>query len=1126
MKIHRRSLLSLLVLIFIVACGTQEEKKDETEKQITKAESNNPVFSKVPVEKTGIQFANVLREDHQLNVLSYEYFHNGGGVAVGDINNDGLPDIYFTANMAPNALYLNKGDFQFNEIARTAGVGGKRGWTTGVSMADVNGDGWLDIYVCRSGNLEPEGRANLLFINNKDLTFSEQSKEYGLNDMGYSTQASFFDYDKDGDLDMYLLNHPIVSPRGVKFDEQVDKRDLYKGDKLYRNDNNHFVEVGEEAGINSNPIGYGLGVATTDLNNDGWPDLYVCNDYLEHDYLYFNNGDGTFREELHNAVKHTSNFSMGVDAADFNNDGWSDIMVADMAAEDNFRSKTNMSGMDIDLFWDAVDRGYHYQYMFNSLQMNNGNQTFSEIGQHTGLAKTDWSWAPLWADFDNDGLKDLFVSNGLRKEARNNDFVKLKKEKLKEMSTYPPNQRLSFLKEILDAMPSQKLKNYIFKNQGDLTFDKTDKNWQLDDPAFSNGAAYADFDLDGDLDLVINNVDDLAFVYRNNTREQGTGHYIRLQLKGNAANPYGIGSKVEVTTSDGKQYYENYTTRGYQSSVEPVIHVGLGNESLVKSIAVHWPDGNYQKLENVKADQQLAIEYSPEGKSSFSNQKADLFEDITKKVGLDYQHQENEYDDFEKELLLPHRMSQFGPAVAVGDVNNDGLEDVYLGGAKGYSGSLYTQNNTGTFTKTSNSTWGDDKNSEDLGAVFFDVDGDQDQDLYVVSGGNEYDENDPALQDRLYLNQGNGQFKKASNALPNMPTSGSVVVPGDIDGDGDLDLFVGGRVIPGKYPFAPRSYVLLNEEGKFKDATNEIAPELMKPGLVTDARWTDYNGDGALDLFVVGEWMPLMILENKEGKLANVASQNGLNDTEGWWFSVAETDIDQDGDPDYIVGNLGQNYKYHASKEAPFDIYCHDFDENGSLDIVLGYRSGGSIFPVRGRECSSDQMPFVKEEFPDYESFGNASLIDIYNDHNLADALHYQAKTFASSIIRNLGNGQFSIEELPSEAQLSPVNGIVPTDVDQDGSTDLILAGNLYTSEVETPRADAGMGLVLMGNGEKETEFQAKRGMSTNFWADGDVKQLRSIKLADGSQGVLVVRNNDSVMLYKLAQDKSLSLVD
>jgi len=1099
----RHSILPLFaVVLLLVGCNEKATKEE-----VTVQEPTGPLFTLLTPQATNVSFENRLTDDPVRNVLVYEYFHNGSGVAVGDVNNDGLQDIYFTANMAPNALYINQGDLKFTETAREAGVGGKRGWTTGVTMADVNADGHLDIYVCRSGNLPEDHRANLLFINDGTGKFTEQGESFGLNDKSYSTQASFFDYDKDGDLDMYLVNHSIQRNQGVDFYEMVKARDPFAGDKLYRNDNGHFTDVSAAAGIIGNSIGYGLGIAVSDLNGDDWPDIYVCNDYLEHDYLYYNNGDGTFTESLAGATKHSSNFSMGTDIADFNNDGMADIMVVDMAAEDNFRSKTNMSGMSQERFWRAVDNGFHYQYMINTLQMNNGNGTFSEVSQLAGMSNTDWSWAPLWADFDNDGYKDLLVTNGLRKEARNNDFIKLKKKKLAEMEQNP-ELRNKYLQEILSMMPSEKISNYIYKNEGNMTFTSMQEEWGLSEKTFSNGAAYADLDNDGDLDLVICNIDSNAFIYRNNAVDFKAGNYLDLQLKGTAGNPMAIGTKLKITANGQDQYQELYLTRGYQSSVENRVHFGLNDAATVDRLEITWPDGQTQTLENLVANQLLTVEYAPTSAVATPGSSSTLFGDYSAQLALNISHQENEFDDFEKEILLPHKMSAFGPGLAVADANNDGLDDFYLGGAKGFSGQLMVQKAAGGFEKL-RGPWEKDQNSEDLGAAFFDADGDGDHDLYVVSGGNEFSKTDPALQDRLYINDGSGQFTKSTTALPEMLTSGGCVSPGDYDGDGDLDLFVGGRVIPGEYPFAPQSYLLENEGGKFTDVTEANAPELANAGLITSAIWTDHNGDGSLDLLVAGEWTPLMVFSNNQGQFA----LQSLENTEGWWFGLTAGDFDGDGDQDYIAGNLGLNYKYQASLEEPFSIYCDDFDKNGTYDIVLGYYNNGECYPVRGRQCTSEQMPFITEKFPDYESFASSNLLDIYEE-NLDAALHYKAKIFASVFIRNNGNGDFDIEPLPSEAQVSSINSLVPADYNGDGHLDVLVAGNLYVSEVETPRNDASIGLLLQGDGTGQ--FTPVPHHQSGFMADGDVRALAPIKVADGKTGVLIARNNDKVGLMVL----------
>ncbi|WP_051957512.1 VCBS repeat-containing protein [Altibacter lentus] len=1070
----------------------------------------------VPPEQSGVTFVNTVPETPEMNILTYQYLHNGAGVAIGDINNDGLPDIFFTANYGPNFLYLNKGDLKFEEIGKSAGVGGKVGWSTGCTMVDINNDGFLDIYVSRSGNLGPEQRRNLLFVNNGDLTFTESAATYGLDDPGYSTQATFFDYDKDGDLDMFMLNHPISPALDIDFDALATERNNASGDRLYKNNNGRFEDVSETAGIISNSIGYGLSASVGDLNNDGWPDLYVCNDYLERDYLYFNNQDGTFSENLKNATRHISNFSMGSDIADFNDDGFLDIMVVDMVAEDNYRIKTNMSGMNPEKFYRAVNNGFHYQYMTNTLQMNNGNGTFSDVAKMSGVSNTDWSWAPLWADFDNDGKKDLFVTNGLRKEARNNDFVKKKTQLLKAIEEQPEKQ-LEFIKKILDEMPQTKVKNYMFKNEGDLSFKNKTDDWGFSEPSFSNGAAYADLDNDGDLDLVISNIDHTAFLYENNSEKLKEHHFLKIKLKGPKGNPSGLGTRITIKANDTYQMKEHYLSKGYQSSMEDKIHFGVGSSKVIDSIWIQWPDETVQLLTNIDANKEVDVAYKIGETAVIPNlkkgKKTVVIEEVTSNIDLAFRHVENEYDDFKKETLLPHKMSTLGPASAVNDVNGDGLDDLFVGGANGYAGVLFIQETNGSFKKHQESIWNTDAAYEDIAAVFFDADTDGDQDLYVVSGGNEFDPDSAKLQDRLYINDGKGNFQKSKQALPTMKTSGGCVTVADYDNDGDLDLFVGGRVVPGMYPKAPKSYLLENNNGVFTDVTEKIAPDLVHAGLVTRALWTDFDNDGKKDLIVTGEWMPITVFKNNGQKFNNVTEKLGLQDTNGWWYSIASGDFDNDGDEDYIVGNLGQNYKYQANSETSFDIYYDDFDANGTGDIVLSYTENGKDVPLRGRECSSQQMPFIKEKFGTYDEFGKASLNDIFGEQKLKNALHLTSKSFASIYLENTGDSQWLIRPLPRMAQLSSLNGIRTSDFNNDGFLDAIVAGNLYASEVETPRNDAGNGLILLGDGKGS--FKAEPCMNTGFFAPNDVKELQFINIK-GKPHIIAVNNNDLLQFFQL----------
>ncbi|MCH8903830.1 MAG: VCBS repeat-containing protein [Bacteroidetes bacterium] len=1031
----------IVVMALIVSCNSQSENSE------MESASGFQLFTLLAAEETNIYFANNIIEDEHQNFRDFDYMYNGSGVAIGDINNDGLMDIYFTGNSVDNKLFLNEGNMVFNEITQSAGVTARNSWCTGVTMVDINDDGWLDIYVCRSysdGNAD--ARRNLLYINNGNNTFTESAKAYGIDDLNYSSQATFFDYDRDGDLDMFLGNHPRDLIDNVQ--DRLYHRNypiMTESDKLFRNNGDEtFTDVTVESGILN--YGFALGIMAGDMNNDGWTDIYVANDYEEADMLYINNQDGTFTNTINKAVKHISNFAMGADLADYNNDGLLDIVVLDMMAEDNYRQKTNMSAMAPSKFWDMVDNGFHHQYMRNSLQLNNGNGSFSEIGQLAGINYTDWSWAALFADFNNDGFKDLIVTNGYRRDSRNNDFRAMYKEMIKE---HDNKIEAIDIAQYLELMPVNKISNYYYENTGDLTFINKTREYGFDRPSFSNGASYADLDNDGDLDLVINNLVDDAFIYRNNLDQQDQNNYLRIKLNGKPGNSLGLGATVTLFNGDDIQYQEMTSTRGYLSSVENILHFGLANSTMVDKIEIKWLSGTQQVVQNIASNQ--TIEFDEEKAGIIDQVSVDpintLFTDVSNRIIIDFTHQENEYDDYIKESLLPHKMSQFGPNIATGDVNNDGKIDFYIGGASGQAGVLFIQKSNLSFEAAPVQPWHTDKKQEDIGAVFFDSDGDNDLDLYVVSGGNEFDPDSKDLQDRLYLNDGEGNFTKSVDVLPAMRSSGSCVVPGDYDKDGDIDLFVGGRLIPGNYAFPARSYILNNNGGRFTDVTESMAPGLVEAGMVTSALWTDFDKDGAMDLFVVGEWMPLSLYHNENGNLVNSTEKYNLQNTTGWWNRIVQADIDGDGDQDYIVGNLGLNYKYKASVEEPLHVYCSDFDRNGTMDIVLGYYNQGECYPVRGRECTSQQIPFIKEKFENYESFGLATLYEVYGD-DLNTALHQEAKLFESCYLENKGEDGFAVIPLPTRAQFSTVFGIIPEDFDKDGHMDLIIAGNLYVSEV------------------------------------------------------------------------------
>ncbi len=1116
-------ILACLALLNFFACQkdtSQTEKENQTE--VPK------IFERLTSKNSGITFSNNLKEDSIINYFTYPYIYMGGGVAVGDVNNDGLADIYFTGNMVKNGLFLNKGNLKFEDITASAGVGSDDRWVTGVTMADVNADGLLDIYVSVSGKFATT--KNQLFINkgndeNGTPSFSEEAETRGVADEGRTTQGTFFDYDKDGDLDLYVANYPFTGFKTPNYVYQIalQKKEYSKSDKLYRNNGSGvFEDVTQEAGITN--FGLSLSATVADFNEDGWEDIYVSNDFASPDFFYFNNGDGTFSEKLKETTQHTAFFGMGSDVGDLNNDGLPDLLQVDMTPADNRRNKANMASMNIAGFWEVVNRGMGFQYMQNTLQLNNGIGKdglphFSDISRMTGMSSTDWSWAGLFADLDNDGWQDIFISNGTRRDINNKDYFNDI-----DNANYQEKQKQDNLSMTLN-MPSERVDNYVFKNKGDLSFQMTTKDWGLSFPGYSNGAAYADLDNDGDLEIIVNNIDDEASIFENKTADLKLGNHLRIKLKGPAGNLLGCGTKILLKDKNGLQFRQQTITRGFQSSIDPVIHFGLGKISEIDELIIRWTDGKEQILTKVATNQTLEINHknATQGASIFKTTETQkqLFTDISAKAGIDFKHTENEYNDYKNEILLPHTYSKNGPGLAVGDVNGDGLDDFYVGGAIGNVGALFLQKENSTFEKTDAKQWGKDSNKEDVGASFFDADGDGDLDLYIVSGGNEFKKGSANLQDRLYLNDGKGNFSKTENALPKIGESGSRVRAADYDSDGDLDLFVGGRIVPQSYPLPAKSFILRNDGTKngilkFTDVTEEIAPDLLEAGLVTDAVWVDFNNDKKLDLVITGEWMPITFFENTGDEFENVTKDFGLEKTTGWWYSIAAEDFDKDGDQDLVVGNLGLNYKYQASPNESFDVYANDYDKNGKLDIVLGYYDEGVQYPVRGRQCSAEQIPAIKYKYKDYNSFADASLNDIYTQEDLKAGLHYKAWSFASIYLENLGTEDFKIHRLPNEVQISSINGIVVDDFDDDGHLDLAIAGNLFGSEVETTRNDASYGSILTGDGKGE--FAPLPYSKSGLFLGGDVKDFTKIKTSKGV-GLLVGNNSAPVQLI-LKADK------
>lgn len=1098
--------------LLLICCNT-------TTKEI---EVNEKLFTLLKSDETGIDFNNRIKDDKVKNIFAYANFYGGAGVGVGDFNNDGLQDIFFAGNMVPDKLYINQGNLSFIDKTEEAGIISFDGWSTGVTVADINNDGHLDIYVSRELYDEnPEWRRNLLYVNKGDGTFVEKAEAYQIANTERTRHATFLDYDKDGLLDLFLLTQP-PNPGSLSQYHNADNLLIPEyALKLYKNNGDTFKDVSKMAGVDR--TGFPNAVSASDINNDGWTDLYVANDFYAPDFLFLNNQDGTFSSIEKSALKQTSYYSMGVDVADFNNDQNLDIFVLDMVSEDNFRLKSNMSGMNIGSFWKVVEDGGGFQYMYNTLQLNNGNETFSNIAQFSGMAATDWSWSNLIADFDNDGFKDTYVTNGLLRDIRNTDADKnvanyINTTRANWLQKNPNAQNIKSIWDVVDLekavsmVPSQPLRNYAYKNKGELEFENSSKEWGLDDESFSNGSAYADFDNDGDLDLVVNNINNEAFIYRNNSETANDRNFLRIELVDDNHKPT-FGARVKVYTSQGVQTLETTNVRGIYSTSESTLHFGLNNLNKIDSLTVLWPNGNITSKKNIQTNQILKISSSDSKKITPKTEESSnyLFADRTSSFPAKFNHIENSFDDFEKQILLPHKLSQFGPALTAGDINNDGLDDFYIGGAANQSPSLFIQEQNGSFKEIETAFWKKEAAYEDNDALFVDINNDGFTDLYVVSGGNEYPKNDFHYTDRIYLNQGNGSFKKGA-ILNSSRISGSTVKAADYDGDGDMDLFIGARHTPQQYPNPASSMLLINDNGQLSNKTESLSPQLLNMGMVTDAIWSDYDNDSDLDLIVVGEWMPITIFENNNGSLSKLEMED-FKSSYGWWFSIEQGDFDNDGDMDYIAGNLGLNYKYKTSTDKPFDVYYNDFDANGNADIVLGYYNKEKHYPLRGFSCSSEQIPDLKKKILKYDAFASMELKDVYGEEKLKNSLHYSADTFASVYVENIGDGKFKMTNLPNLAQLTNLNDMLISDFNGDGSLDVLGVGNLYVSEIETPRNDAGIGVLLLGDGKGS--FTAKRGSEIGFYAAKDAKKLITIT-TNKKDYYLVGNNNDALQFFEL----------
>lgn len=1117
-------LAGIMIALLFISCNKRE-----------------PLFERLPAEETSVRFSNDITQNDSINIIDYTNMFNGGGVAVADFNNDGLQDLYFTGNMVENELYLNQGEFRFRNVTEEANVAAKGRWSSGVAVVDINGDGLMDIYVCATTYDEPERRTNLFYINqgvNNDgiPVFSEMGSEYNVADAGHTTMAAFFDYDRDGDLDLFLMQNQFNRHGSMdRYHKKLLKGESETTDRLLRNDTplspplrgdvrGVFTDVSDEAGILIE--GFGLGLNITDINRDGWKDIYIANDFITNDVLYINNKDGTFTDKAGEIFKHTAHAAMGNDVADVNNDGYSDVIVVDMRPDDNFRKKKMLQPNTYSAYLNNERYNYDYQFVRNVLQVyqgthpETGEPVYSDTGIWSGIAETDWSWTPLMVDFDNDGWRDIIITNGFPNDLTDHDFEEY-------FRLYP---EFISLEDLIDRMPSVKISNYVYRNNGDLTFEDVTERWGMKIPSFSNGAAQADLNNDGALDFVVNNINEPAFIFRNRQAELNPerNDYLRVKLEGTGSNTMGLGALLEIEYGDGeKQFHEHTLYRGYLSSVEPVVHFGLGAHKMVDKLTVIWPDRTVQVIRDLPSNQVVTLHQKDA--VDLTNAEPDspartetLFRDITGESGIDYMHKEWDYNDFNVQPLLPHKLSQYGPGLSVGDVNSDGLNDIYISGAFEYKGAFLIQRRDGTFAEEDLLVGNDPENrEEEMASLFFDADGDGDDDLYIVSGSYEHQPGDRAYQDRLFINVG-GRFLLAWNALPPFLSSGSAVRAADFDRDGDLDLFVGGRVKPHRYPEPVDSYILENvsEKGKvrFKIANDETAPVLNEIGMVSDALWTDFNNDGWTDLILAGEWMSLRFLKNDSGTFTDLTEETGIASYKGWWNSLCGGDFDNDGDTDYIAGNLGTNTYFQAGDEYPVSIYANDFDNNGVFDAILSVyyknREGYKVeVPFHGRQNVSRQIPLVGKEFETYSAFASATMDDLFSRFETGGMLTYRANHMKTSYVENLGSGRFAITPLPDKVQWAPMYGCVAEDVNSDGNPDVMLTGNDYGMELSAGRSDALNGLLLTDNGNGSFEIMDFE--KSGLFVPGDAKALISFVNAQNELVVAASQNRGPLKMFK-----------